>query len=104
MPEHAPYDRIIVTAGAWDIPPVWVEQLADGGCMVVKLRMWGLARSLSSGRDGNRLVSWLAMLRGFVAMQGTGAGAATAARRPPRRGGRPQARRCGSSRGTGVFR
>jgi len=23
VPEHAPYDRIIVTAGAWDIPPVW---------------------------------------------------------------------------------
>lgn len=39
--EHAPYDRIIVTAGAWDIPPVWVEQLADGGRIVVPLRMRG---------------------------------------------------------------
>src|SRR5260221_6411727 len=29
--EHAPYDRIIATAGAWDIPPAWVDQLAAGG-------------------------------------------------------------------------
>ena len=29
-PEHAPFDRIIVTAGAWDIPPAWADQLADG--------------------------------------------------------------------------
>ncbi|MBN1289963.1 MAG: protein-L-isoaspartate(D-aspartate) O-methyltransferase [Actinobacteria bacterium] len=34
-PEHAPYKAIIVTAGSPDIPPLLVQQLADGGRMVV---------------------------------------------------------------------
>jgi protein-L-isoaspartate(D-aspartate) O-methyltransferase len=34
-PEQAPFDRIIVTAFAADIPPVLVEQLAIGGLMIV---------------------------------------------------------------------
>jgi len=33
--EQAPFDRIIVTAAAHDIPPLLVEQLAIGGVMVV---------------------------------------------------------------------
>lgn len=40
MPDHAPYDRIVVTVGAWDIPPAWVDQLAQGGTLTVPLRMW----------------------------------------------------------------
>ncbi len=71
--EYAPYDRIIVTAGAWDIPAVWVEQLADGGRIIVPLRMRGLIRSLALERDGNHLVSRSAMVCGFVKMQGAGA-------------------------------
>lgn len=34
-PEQAPFDRIIVTAAAADVPPVLVDQLAVGGVMVV---------------------------------------------------------------------
>lgn len=34
-PEQAPFDRIIVTAAAADVPPVLVDQLAVGGIMVV---------------------------------------------------------------------
>jgi protein-L-isoaspartate(D-aspartate) O-methyltransferase len=37
--EHAPYDRLIVTVGAWDIPPAWAAQLADGGTITVPLRI-----------------------------------------------------------------
>ncbi|MGH3866186.1 MAG: methyltransferase, FxLD system [Pseudonocardiaceae bacterium] len=73
VPEHAPYDRIIVTVGAWDIPPAWVGQLAPGGRIVVPLRMRGLTRSLALDREGNHLVSRSAMVCGFVRMQGTGA-------------------------------
>lgn len=34
-PEQAPFERIIVTAAAHDIPPVLVDQLAEGGIMIV---------------------------------------------------------------------
>jgi protein-L-isoaspartate(D-aspartate) O-methyltransferase len=34
-PEHAPYDRIIVTAAPDDLPPALVEQLAVGGIMAI---------------------------------------------------------------------
>ena len=34
-PEHAPFDRIIVTAGATKIPPALVRQLKPGGRMVI---------------------------------------------------------------------
>ncbi len=33
--EHAPFDKIIVTAGIDHIPPPLVKQLADGGVMVI---------------------------------------------------------------------
>ena len=36
-PEQAPFDRIIVTAAAIDIPPVLVDQLCVGGIMVVPI-------------------------------------------------------------------
>jgi protein-L-isoaspartate(D-aspartate) O-methyltransferase len=34
-PEHAPFDGIIVTAAAPDVPPALVTQLAPGGWMVI---------------------------------------------------------------------
>ncbi|WP_436499603.1 methyltransferase, FxLD system [Actinokineospora sp. HUAS TT18] len=70
---RAPFDRIIVTAGAWDIPPAWVDQLAADGRLVVPLRMRGLTRSVVFARDADRLVSTGYLLCGFVAMQGDGA-------------------------------
>src|SRR5690606_11767850 len=33
-PEKAPFDRIVVTAAAPEVPPKLFEQLADGGIMV----------------------------------------------------------------------
>jgi len=33
LPEHAPYDRIVVTASAADLEPAWLEQLAPGGLL-----------------------------------------------------------------------
>ncbi|MFC0861659.1 methyltransferase, FxLD system [Sphaerimonospora cavernae] len=73
VPEFAPYDRILVTVGAWDIPPAWREQLAPGGRIVVPLRIRGLTRSLALDRDGDHLVAQSAMICGFVKMQGDGA-------------------------------
>ncbi|MEU6997313.1 methyltransferase, FxLD system [Nonomuraea sp. NPDC046570] len=73
VPEHAPYDRVIVTVAAWDIPPAWVDQLAEDGSITVPLRMCGLTRSIAFARDGGRLVGESVEPCGFVAMQGSGA-------------------------------
>ncbi len=35
LPEHAPYDRILVTCGAPRIPPPLLEQIGDGGKILV---------------------------------------------------------------------
>lgn len=77
VPAHAPYDRIVVTVRAWDIPPAWVEQLVPGGRIVVPLRMRGLTRSVALdrvGSDGDVLLrGGDARLCSFVPMQGAGA-------------------------------
>jgi protein-L-isoaspartate(D-aspartate) O-methyltransferase len=67
------YDRIIVTAGAWDIPPAWIGQLSERGRIVVPLRMRAVTRSIAFDRDGAGLTSHSYRLSGFVPMQGTGA-------------------------------
>jgi len=72
--DDAPYDAIIVTVQAWDIPPAWTGQLVPGGTLVVPLRMNLVGRSLAFRRESDRrLASLSAELCGFVPMQGTGA-------------------------------
>lgn len=73
LPDHAPYDRVIVTVEAWDIPPAWPDQLAEGGRIVVPLCMRGLTRSVVFERDRDHLTSHGYELCGFVPMQGVGA-------------------------------
>jgi protein-L-isoaspartate(D-aspartate) O-methyltransferase len=74
VPEGAPYDRIIVTAGAWDLPPAWISQLTPArGRLVVPLRMRGLTRSIAFDRDGAGLVGRAYSLARFVPVQGDGA-------------------------------
>ncbi len=72
VPEHAPYDRIVVTVQAADIPPAWIEQLKDGGRLVVPLRMRGMTRTVAFVRDGDQLVSDGFEQCGFVPMRGDG--------------------------------
>jgi len=74
-PEHAPYNRILVTAGAWDIPPAWQAQLADGGRLAVPLQVRGLSRSITfeQGDWHGYLVSRSSRMLGFEPMQGEGA-------------------------------
>lgn len=53
-PEEAPYDAIMVTAGAPQIPRVLVDQLADGGRLVVPVGnsyQQTLTRLTKSGED-----------------------------------------------------
>ncbi|MGA8115648.1 MAG: methyltransferase, FxLD system [Actinocatenispora sp.] len=71
-PEHAPYDKLIVTVGPWDIPPAWWQQLAAGGRIVLPLRWRGQARAVAMVRHGDRLESDAVELCGFVPMVGDG--------------------------------
>ncbi|MGH3874601.1 MAG: methyltransferase, FxLD system [Pseudonocardiaceae bacterium] len=71
-PDHAPYDRIVVTAGAWDLPPAWVDQLAPGGRLVVPLRMRGLTRSIAFEREDGYWRSRSIEECGFIPMRGVG--------------------------------
>jgi protein-L-isoaspartate(D-aspartate) O-methyltransferase len=36
-PEHAPFDRILVTAGAPDLPPPLFDQMPEGGLLVIPI-------------------------------------------------------------------
>ena len=54
-PEHAPFDRILVAAGAEELPPELVEQLVPGGRMVIPLgppdsQLMTLIEKLEDGR------------------------------------------------------
>jgi protein-L-isoaspartate(D-aspartate) O-methyltransferase len=74
QPDAAPFDRIIVTAGAWDIPPAWLEQLTPGGRLVLPLSVRGLQLSVALQRTADRWESTSACRCGFVRVVGAFAG------------------------------
>jgi len=81
-PDGAPFDRIIVTAGAWDIAPAWLDQVAAGGLLVLPLSVRGIQLSVALRRDddNDRWQSVSAWRCGFVRMLGAFAGPETAIR------------------------
>jgi protein-L-isoaspartate(D-aspartate) O-methyltransferase len=66
-------DAILVTVGAWDISPAWLDQLTAEGTIVLPLRMNGVTRSIAFQRTGDHLISTSAEVCGFVPMRGEGA-------------------------------
>ncbi|MFH8737606.1 methyltransferase, FxLD system [Streptomyces sp. NPDC017964] len=72
VPDGAPYDRIIVTVAAWDIPPAWINGLTEKGRLIVPLTVCGTTRAIALDRDGDGLVSSSYCLSRFVPMQGEG--------------------------------
>lgn len=73
-PEHAPYDRIISTVGAWDIAPAWMAQLAPHGRLVVPLDLQGPQRSIAFQPIDNHLESVSLVRCGFMRIRGALAG------------------------------
>jgi protein-L-isoaspartate(D-aspartate) O-methyltransferase len=69
-PDRAPFDRIIVTAGAWDIAPAWLDQLAPGGRLVLPLAVRGIQLSVALERCGAHWAATSAFRCGFVRMAG----------------------------------
>ena len=74
VPEHAPYDRIIVTAGAWTLTPQWLAQLAPGGRIVLPLSVRGIQLSAAFERAGAGWSAISAFRCGFIRMAGPLAG------------------------------
>jgi protein-L-isoaspartate(D-aspartate) O-methyltransferase len=75
-PPRAPFDRIIVTAGAWDLAAAWWQQLVPGGRLVAPLRLHGsgLTRSIAFDlQQPGQMVSSSAQVCGFVPMRGAAA-------------------------------
>jgi protein-L-isoaspartate(D-aspartate) O-methyltransferase len=78
----APYDRVILTVGAWDIAPAWHKQLMPGGRLVLPLELGrGPQASVAldkAGRDAGPgaplLVSRSVRECGFMRLRGAFAG------------------------------
>jgi protein-L-isoaspartate(D-aspartate) O-methyltransferase len=70
VPDHAPYDRIIVTTGAWDLAPQWWAQLGPAGRIVLPLSIRGIQLSVGLETAGDHLVSRSACRCSFIRMAG----------------------------------
>ena len=74
-PGDAPFDRIILTAGAWDIAPAWLDQVTAGGLLVLPLSVRGIQLSVALRRDDGDAWRSISTWRcGFVRMMGAFAG------------------------------
>jgi protein-L-isoaspartate(D-aspartate) O-methyltransferase len=73
-PARSPYDRIILTVGAWDIVPAWVEQLANNGRLVPPLSLRRVQKSVAFERRDHHLESVSVADCGFMRLRGAFAG------------------------------
>jgi protein-L-isoaspartate(D-aspartate) O-methyltransferase len=71
VPGYAPYDRVIVTAGAWDLAPDWLAQLGPGGRIVLPLSLRGIQLCTALERADGYWRSRSACRCGFIRMAGS---------------------------------
>ena len=65
------FDRIIVTVGAADIPPAWLESLADDGILLMPLKTRGVGDPiLRLHKQGDTLTGRITRWAGFMNLQG----------------------------------
>jgi len=76
-PAGAPYDRIVLTVGAWDIAPAWWDQLAPGGRFLAPLSLRGTQRCVAFENHGDRLESVSVCDCGFMRLRGGSRGPET---------------------------
>jgi protein-L-isoaspartate(D-aspartate) O-methyltransferase len=69
-PDGAPFDRIMVTAGVWDVGPAWLEQLAPDGRLVLPLSVRGIELCIALERGSGYWRSASCRRCGFVRMLG----------------------------------
>ncbi len=73
-PDAAPYDRIILTVGAWDIAPAWQEQLKPDGRILLPLSLNGPQMSVALAPADGHLASVSVAVCGFMGLRGAFAG------------------------------
>jgi protein-L-isoaspartate(D-aspartate) O-methyltransferase len=73
-PDAAPFDRIILTASAWDIAPAWFDQLSLGGRLVLPLSLRQVQQSVAFDRHPDHLESASVVDCGFMPLRGAFAG------------------------------
>ncbi len=66
----APYDRIVLTVGAWDVAPAWWKQLRPGGLLVLPLGIGAPQKSVAFQREGGGLASRSVRACGFMPLRG----------------------------------
>jgi protein-L-isoaspartate(D-aspartate) O-methyltransferase len=82
-PDAAPFDRIILTVGAWDIAPAWREQLSPDGILVLPLSVGGVELSVAFGTVDNYLESRSVEFCSFMRLRGSLAAPRNAVRLGP---------------------
>lgn len=68
--DAAPYDRIILTVGAPDITPAWLNQLKPNGRIVLPLMLKGSMKSIAFERVDNHLESLSVKDCSFILLRG----------------------------------
>ena len=71
LAEGAPWDRIMLTVGAWDVTPAWREQLGPGGRLVLPLALAGGQRSIAFRPERDHLASVSLCDCMFMPLRGT---------------------------------
>src|SRR5262249_2838597 len=67
----APYDRIVLTVGAWDVLPAWWEQLAPDGRLLLPLTSRAsVEHTVLFAPVGDHLTSLSARCAGFMPLRG----------------------------------
>jgi protein-L-isoaspartate(D-aspartate) O-methyltransferase len=67
---NAPYDRIILTVAAWDIPPEWLAHLKPEGRILLPLSFYGPQLSVAFARQDGHLASQSIKACGFMPIRG----------------------------------
>ena len=70
VPTGQPYDRVIVTVGAYDVSPHWVDQLKDGGILVAPLWFRGANLSVALRKEDGELTGLSASPCTFIPIRG----------------------------------
>jgi protein-L-isoaspartate(D-aspartate) O-methyltransferase len=70
---------VILTVGAWEIVPAWLEQLKPDGRLLLPLSLNGPQFSIAFEREDGRLVSRSIAACGFMRLRGENAGSFTTA-------------------------